>query len=90
MQHHRRDLGRRRRAARGPLLGPLLDRRPRSERLAGRQLQCIGHTEDGCPAPPSQLLVNYQKLQPFTVEHFTYPPGLRGTPRAPDRPPPIA
>ena len=62
----------------------------RLERLAGRQLQCIGHTEDGCPASPSQLLVNYQKLQPFTVEHFTYPPGLRGTPRAPDRPRPIA
>ena len=62
----------------------------RLERLAGRPLQCIGHTEDGYPASPSQLLVRYQKLQPFTVEHFTYPPGLRGTARAPDRPRPCA
>ena len=53
-------------------------------------LQCIGHTEDGCPASPSQFLVNHQKLQPFTVEHFTYPPGLRGNPARSGRPRPIA
>ena len=62
----------------------------RLERLACRPLQCIGFTEDGYPASPSQLSVRYQKLQPFTVEHFTYPPGLRGTARAPDRPRPCA
>ena len=58
----------------------------RLERLAGRQLQCIGYDECGYPASPSQLLVEYQKLQPFTVERFTFPPGLRGTDRDPTRP----
>ena len=62
----------------------------RLERLAGRKLQCIGHTEYGYPAAPSQMLVADQKLRPFTLQHFTFPPGLRGTDRDPTRPPPSA
>ncbi len=62
----------------------------RLERLAGRKLKCIGQTEYGYPAAPSQMLVADQKLRPFTLQHFTLPPGLRGTDRDPTRPPPSA
>ena len=51
----------------------------RLQQLSGKKLQSFGYTDGGYPAAPGQLYVRYMKLQPFRLEHFTYPPAFRGT-----------